>query len=93
MRAQIPCFSVPLILATPVTFAFLLLTYSPENSNNDVLDCAVPWVPTVDDLSDFLRVYNEQMWLAVGVLSFLSYMLVGRHLWSHQVTKLAHRHR
>ncbi|KAL8601460.1 hypothetical protein ACOMHN_000402 [Nucella lapillus] len=93
VRAQIPCFAVPLILATPVSFALLILTYSPENVNDSVFRCSVPWVPTVGDLSGFLKVYNEEMWLFVGVVSFLSYLLVSRHIWTHQVSKMATSHR
>ena len=93
VRAQIPCFAVPLILATPVSFAFLILTYSTDNSNDRVLGCTVPWVPPIEDLSEFLKVYNQEMWIAVGFLSYVSYLLVGRHVWTHQITKLAKSHR
>ncbi|KAK7493294.1 hypothetical protein BaRGS_00015420, partial [Batillaria attramentaria] len=93
VRAQIPCFTVPLILATPVTFAFILLTYSTDNSNSSVFGCDFPWVPAIEDLSGFLRVYNEEMWLAAGCLSYVVYLLVGRHVWGHQLTKLLKSHR
>lgn len=93
VRAQIPCFTVPLILAPPVSFAFLILTYSTENANDTVLGCSASWVPPIDDLSEFLKVYNQEMWIAVGFLSYASYLLVGRHVWTHQVTKLATSHR
>ncbi|XP_076459247.1 chitin synthase chs-1-like isoform X2 [Babylonia areolata] len=94
VRAQIPCFAVPLLLVTPVSFAFLLLTYSPENANDSVLGgCSAPWVPKVEDLAEFLRVYNQEMWLALGALSYVSYLLVSRHVWTHQVAKLATSHR
>lgn len=93
VRAQIPCFTVPLVLSTPVTFAFILLTYSTINTNRSVLGCDAAWVPEIRDLSHFLRVYNEEMWLALGFLSFVVYLLVGRHVWRHQLTKLLKSYR
>ena len=92
VRAQIPCFAVPLLLSTPVTFAFVILIYSEENSNNDVFGCTVP-IPIVGDLSGMLEAYNTELWLAAGFLSYAAYVLVGRHVFSHQITKLAQSYR
>ena len=36
VRAQVPCFSLPLVLSTPFTFAFLMLSYSDKNTNEYV---------------------------------------------------------
>jgi chitin synthase len=92
VRAQIPCFAVPLLLATPTTFAFIILAYSPDNVNSDVFGCLLP-LPLVDDLSGMLKAYNQGMWLAVGFVSYAAYLLIGRHVFTHQITKLAQSYR
>ncbi|XP_012937132.1 chitin synthase chs-2 [Aplysia californica] len=93
VRAQVPCFALPLVLSTPVTFAFLMLSYSTENTNNDIFGCQFPWVPPIDDMSAFLKVYNEEFWLALGFVVIASYLLIGRHIWRFQMRRMARTHR
>ncbi|KAK3789461.1 hypothetical protein RRG08_059582 [Elysia crispata] len=93
VRAQMVCFALPLILSTPVTFGFLMLSYSEENTNRAFFGCDSLWVEPISNMSDFLQQYNEDYWLALGIVVLASYILIGRHIWRSQVRRMALAHR
>ncbi|GFO32465.1 chitin synthase 1 [Plakobranchus ocellatus] len=93
VRAQIVCFALPLVLSTPVTFAFLMLSYSEENTNRAFFGCDFFWVQPISDMSEFLNQYNKDYWLALSLVVLGSYALIGRHIWRSQVRRMALAHR
>ncbi|XP_041347263.1 chitin synthase chs-1-like [Gigantopelta aegis] len=72
VRAQIVCFSLPLLLATPTTFLFLLLSYSTSNTNLLFLQCVTSWVEPISDMSAALRGYTIDFWIPLAIVTYIT---------------------
>ena len=89
VRAQIPCFSLPLVLSTPATFGFLVLSYSSRNQNRVFMQCDFAWVPPIADMSAALRGFTEDFWIPVAVVSYLALLYLTGHIWTPRDERLA----
>ncbi|KAK7493296.1 hypothetical protein BaRGS_00015422 [Batillaria attramentaria] len=66
---------------------------SRRNILRTLLGCNAYLGPGMEDglsmnLSELLRLYTDEMWLQLGILSYVAYFLVGRHVFTNQETKL-----
>ncbi|XP_041375046.1 chitin synthase chs-2-like [Gigantopelta aegis] len=89
VRAQIPCFSLPLVLVTPATFALLLLSYSTSNQNKTFLQCVSPWVTPISDMSAALRAFTTDFWMPLGIISYVALLYLTGHIWTPRDERLA----
>ncbi|KAK6165560.1 hypothetical protein SNE40_022466 [Patella caerulea] len=87
---QVACFTIPLSLATPVTFALLVLSYSSSNANSEFLQCSLFWVPTFsgDSLSPYFHRLLIHYWFIVGVVGYLSFLYIVGHNWHPKTRRL-----
>ncbi|ESO82502.1 hypothetical protein LOTGIDRAFT_91642, partial [Lottia gigantea] len=87
---QVACFTIPLSLAVPVTFALLILSYSSSNANLEFLRCTIQWVPIIssDGLSPYLNGLLQQYWFVIGFAGYLSFLYIVGHNWHPRTRRL-----
>ncbi|XP_067668564.1 chitin synthase chs-2-like isoform X1 [Haliotis asinina] len=93
VRAQIPCFSVPMLFSTPVTFGLILLSYSVSNINGQFLGCSFEWVQPIPEFSDFLLQFTVDYWIPIGVFGYITLFCIVDHIWHPSDERLARTYR
>ncbi|XP_071085236.1 chitin synthase chs-2-like isoform X2 [Haliotis cracherodii] len=93
VRAQILCFSIPMLLSTPFTFGLILLSYSTSNKNSNFLSCSFEWVEPIPEFSDFLLQFTVDYWIPIGIFGYITLFCIVDHIWHPSDERLARTHR
>ncbi|KAK6165558.1 hypothetical protein SNE40_022465 [Patella caerulea] len=82
IRSQIACFSLPLVMTTPITFVLVLVSYK-KDFVGDIFGPDVAWFHLKSDqgLLEFLETYMLTLWLPILPIMFLFFLITVNHIW------------
>ncbi|ESO97576.1 hypothetical protein LOTGIDRAFT_208748 [Lottia gigantea] len=90
IRSQIACFTIPLILVTPLSFVIILLSYK-QHFIQSILPHHVAWPVLRESASwiDFLNVYSTNLYLPIMFVEFINLLITVDYLWKPGTEKTA----
>ncbi|ESO98138.1 hypothetical protein LOTGIDRAFT_143023 [Lottia gigantea] len=90
IMAQVPCFTVPVMLSGPLCVAIIISTYTFPEEITRFFGCTLPWVHIGDSaISDFLLHFTLKWWIPIGLLGYITMLYIVGHTFTPRSERLA----